>query len=176
MIRLTTSDDAWLLPEIERAASSRFREFNDLAWLAGGAVLSVDEHQFFAQAGCSWVAVDSTDRAVGFLVAQFCPDALHIVELSVQPSCERQGLGRALISQAEAFARKHELPAITLTTFREVPWNGPFYARLGFVMVEGDSLPPRLRAILEDEVRSGLPADQRCAMTLALSRGRTFDK
>ncbi len=48
----------------------------------------------------------------------------------------------------------HSLAA--LTTFRDVPWNMPFYARLGFDEVAPNELTPALRAVLADEARRGL--------------------
>jgi hypothetical protein len=33
-------------------------------------------------------------------------------------------------------------PAVTLRTFRDVPWNGPFYLRRGFAVVDSAALSP----------------------------------
>jgi hypothetical protein len=54
--------------------------------------------------------------------------------------------------------------AVTLTTFRDVPWNMRFYARLGFEEIQAATLSPTLRAVLEDEVRRGLDPVRRVAM------------
>ena len=56
------------------------------------------------------------------------------------------------------------LAAVTLTTFRDVSWNAPFYARLGFRIVEPGSLSPGLVAVVQLEERRGLPAGLRVAM------------
>jgi GNAT superfamily N-acetyltransferase len=53
---------------------------------------------------------------------------------------------------------------VTLTTFRDVPWNGPFYERLGFRVVAGAELSAALRAIADDETRRGLDPSRRVAM------------
>jgi hypothetical protein len=42
---------------------------------------------------------------------------------------------------------------VTLTTFRDVPWNAPFYRRLGFEVV--DELPSGLAAIRAHEAMAG---------------------
>ena len=55
-------------------------------------------------------------------------------------------------------------PAVTLTTFRDVPWNAPFYTRLGFAMLDELTLPAGLAAKREQETRHGLPPETRCAM------------
>ena len=58
------------------------------------------------------------------------------------------------------------LSSLTLTTFRDVPWTAPFYARLGFDYVT--ELTPELRQKREDETAHGLAFDSRCAMRLPL--------
>jgi N-acetylglutamate synthase-like GNAT family acetyltransferase len=70
-------------------------------------------------------------------------------------------VGRQLIACAE-HARKLGLTSLTLTTFRDVPWNAPFYARLGFEIVT--ELTPELRQKREEEAAHGLAYDSRCAM------------
>jgi hypothetical protein len=49
-----------------------------------------------------------------------------------------------------------------------VPWNAPFYTRLGFTMLDELTLPAGLAAKREQETRHGLPPESRCAMRLAL--------
>ena len=53
---------------------------------------------------------------------------------------------------------------MTLTTFRDVPWNGPYYERCGFRVVEPGELGPGLRRIRAAEVARGLDAEPRVAM------------
>jgi len=62
--------------------------------------------------------------------------AAHLEQVSVDPAYTGQQLGRLLVEQAVAWARGHDYPAITLTTFTDVAWNGPWYTRLGFSAVE----------------------------------------
>lgn len=64
-----------------------------------------------------------------------------------------------------AHARAKGLLAITLTTFKNVPWNAPFYARLGFEQLPEATLAPRLAAILAEEYRRGFAPGSRCAMS-----------
>jgi hypothetical protein len=73
-----------------------------------------------------------------------------------------------LIEQAESWARSHSLDALTLTTYREVPWNGPYYERLGFAYLTPEEETPGLRAIREHERRSGLDKWPRGCMRLRL--------
>ena len=68
------------------------------------------------------------------------------------------------MAQTAHAATARGLPGVTLTTFRDVPWNEAFYASCGFRTLAADELTPALRDILADEAHAGLPPDRRCAM------------
>jgi GNAT superfamily N-acetyltransferase len=79
----------------------------------------------------------------------------------------RQGIGSALVERACEWARAHDYPAITLTTYADVPWNGPYYAKRGFMEVADPS--PGLRAVRDQERGVGLDAvGRRIVMRRAL--------
>ncbi|HDR2864445.1 TPA: GNAT family N-acetyltransferase [Enterobacter asburiae] len=164
--RPTTKNDVACLPAIERAAGQRFRDYPELAWLADSDGISVEQHLGFAERGLSLLAL-ADEQPVGFLLAQEHPLSLFIVELSVHLAWQGQGVGRQLIACAGEHARTLGLTSLTLTTFRDVPWNAPFYARLGFERV--DALTPELRQKREEEAAHGFAHDSRCAMRLPLS-------
>ncbi len=104
---------------------------------------------------------------VGFICVEFVDGIPHIWQLSVHPDHVRQGLGRSLVEAASSWARSTGFDAITLTTYRDVPWNGPFYESLGFVVVH--DLSPGLEAIREHEREMGNDAfGRRVAMKLRL--------
>jgi GNAT superfamily N-acetyltransferase len=165
-IRPAREDDADLLPDIEQSAGEAFRAFLELAWLADGDNASPEQHRALIAEGACWVAVDSEDRPVGFLNAGIEGKALHIWELDVHLDWQGRGIGRALLQQAIEDARRYGLAAVTLTTFRDVAWNAPFYRKSGFRILEADEMDDRLAALLRDEAERGLPAARRCAMRL----------
>ncbi len=113
-------------------------------------------------AGTLWV-VEDAGRLVAFLAATAIGDRLHIDEVDVDQTAQGRGTGRRLMAHALDWARAAGFSRVSLTTFRSVPWNGPFYASLGFV--EDDRLP-ELKAILRAEAGKGL--GNRCAMVLTL--------
>ncbi len=164
-IRPTTLSDVAALSAIERAAAGRFRDIPELAWLADGEVIPAEQHLDYAERGLSWLAL-ANDQPVGFVLAEAHPSSLFIVELSVDLNWQGKGIGRQLIACVADCARKRGLTALTLTTFRDVPWNAPFYARLGFEMMT--RLTPELREKREEETAHGLAYDSRCAMRLPL--------
>jgi GNAT superfamily N-acetyltransferase len=169
IIRFFARDDAVHLPEIERSAGRLFETVPDLAWLAQDAVMSAQQHVDDMGDGLCWVACDDAKRRIGFLSAERIEDALHIWEVSVHAASHRQGIGRALIEHAATYAVQQELTALTLTTFRSVPWNEPYYHRLGFETLSQEMLDDRLKAALIDEGRRGLPPERRCAMRRMLA-------
>ena len=84
--------------------------------------------------------------------------------LAVTPAHGRRGVGRALIDAVCSCARSEGRTTVTLTTFRALEWNAPFYLRLGFVLIPRASLSPTLEAIVQAEDRRGLPSAQRVVM------------
>ncbi|EPV8384320.1 GNAT family N-acetyltransferase [Enterobacter cloacae] len=164
-VRPTRPGDVTALPAIERAAGERFRDYPELAWLAEGEVISAEQHLDYAERGLSWLA-QANDQPVGFILAETHVSSLFIVELSVHLDWQGKGIGRRLIACVADQARKRGLASLTLTTFRDVPWNAPFYARLGFEMIT--TLTPELREKREEETAHGLAYDARCAMRLPL--------
>ncbi|GGQ04203.1 hypothetical protein GCM10010266_29670 [Streptomyces griseomycini] len=94
--------------------------------------------------------------------------ALHVEQVSVHPRAARRGVGRALLAHAARCAREEGLTALTLTTFAEVPWNAPYYARLGFRTLAGPDLTPGLRRIRAEESGHGLDRWPRVCMRIDL--------
>jgi GNAT superfamily N-acetyltransferase len=89
-------------------------------------------------------------------------ECAHIEQVSVRPDHAGQGIGRALIDHVGAWASGQGLRALTLTTFRAVPWNAPYYERLGFTEPPGGPAPG-LAAIMAAETAAGLdPATRVC--------------
>lgn len=126
-------------------------------------VTPVEDLQTALGDGRLWVAL-SNDVPVGFALVELLePDAAHLGEIDVHPDHGRQGLGTRLVRLVCEWAEARG-SAVTLTTFRDVPWNMPFYARLGFEEVAPAALTPALRELLEAEVRRGFDPVRRVAM------------
>ncbi|GAA3389366.1 GNAT family N-acetyltransferase [Streptomyces roseoviridis] len=164
-IRVAARAELPLLQDIERAAGETFRLLG-MEEVADDEPLPLDVLDSYRSAGRAWVAVDAEDRPVAYLLMDAVDGAAHIEQVSVHPDAARRGVGRALIEHLAAAAREQGLTALTLTTFAEVPWNAPYYARLGFRTVgEGDpALTEGLRAISRAEAAHGLAAWPRVCM------------
>jgi len=165
-IRLARALDAPFLPGVEQSAGAAFRALPELAWIADEPIASGETSLPLIEAGTVWVAQDAQAGLVGELLAGIFDDALHIFELAVAQDFQQRGIGPRLIDAAVQAARARNLKAITLTTFRHVAWNGPFYARYGFAELSGADVDARLADIISSEEARGLP--NRCAMRLTL--------
>ena len=105
------------------------------------------------------------DRPVGFAhVTLLEPEAAHLAEIDVHPAHGRRGLGRRLVAAVCRWAERHGYAAVTLSTFRDVAWNMPFYAGLGFEEVPWTACPAALRSVVQDEARRGLDPTRRVVM------------
>jgi predicted N-acetyltransferase YhbS len=122
------------------------------------------------------------DAAVGFAHVELIErTAAHLEEIDVHPAHGRRGLGTRLVLQVCDWAAASGHASVTLTTFRDVPWNMPFYARLGFEIVAAAQLTPALLAVVGDETRRGLDPTRRVVMRRALpatdrGRARSLDR
>lgn len=163
-IRVARPADLPELPIIEAAAAEPFRA-TPYAWLVDGSPVTshVDLEREYV-----WVVADEADRTIAFAVVHLHADAAHLHELDVHPRHARQGLGRRLIATVADWARARGAPALTLTTFDDIPWNGPYYARLGFRTLDPAALSSDLLAVRQEEGAAGLPLEHRLCMQLDL--------
>lgn len=106
------------------------------------------------------------DRVVGFAMAQERGELLHLAVMAVHPEHGRRGLGRQLVQAIVGAAARRRCVAVTLTTFDDLPWNGPFYRGLGFRALREAELDGPLRAILAHERSLGMT--DRVAMRLEI--------
>ena len=130
---------------------------------------SVAELEPFRAGGRAWVAVDDADRPVAYLLSAVVDGCAHVEQVSVAPTHARRGLGAALVDHLAATAASQGRPAVTLTTFRDVPWNAPYYERLGFH--GGGAGRPGARATRAG--RRGGPADTRATRRAWRCGGRS---
>ena len=167
-LRKATPADAAVLPELEQSAGLSFRADRELAWLADAGNLSPERYREIIADGWSWIAEDERGRPVAFAAASREGLELHLWELDVHIEYQRRGTGRRLLQRLIAEATAAGIPAMTLTTFRDVPWNAPFYRSMGFALIGPGELDPRLAGLLAKEASMGMPAERRCAMRRTL--------
>ena len=163
MIRPARRSDFPRLSAIEIAAGELFRAVS-MDRIADDGPPDLERLAARIDEGLAWVDVGDDDVARAYLVASSHPTTAHIEQLSVHPSHARKRLGAGLIEHLERCAARRGIGRLTLTTFREVPWNAPYYARLGFQIVEACDQPEWLREIRARERCLGLDEWPRVAM------------
>ena len=161
MIRLAREEELPILWDIEQAAGELFREIG-MAEVADDELPTLESLRSYQVDGRAWVFADP--GVVAYLTGELVDGAAHVEQVSVHPDAAGRGIGRALIEEYAGWGREHGATAMTLTTFVEVPWNGPYYERCGFRFLADDELTPGLRAIRIAEAEHGLDRWPRAAM------------
>jgi GNAT superfamily N-acetyltransferase len=126
-IRAARPDELEQLPALEEASDTLFLSLEIGPLPPPGTVESLR---------AALVVLVAGDPPVGFIrIDRLADGAAHLEQLAVHPHHGRQGIGRALVLAACRWAGEAGYPELTLATYRDVPWNGPFYASAGFVEV-----------------------------------------
>jgi GNAT superfamily N-acetyltransferase len=123
-IRPVRSDELVLLPALEAAADTMFEPLDQGRFPGPGTPEEFDAALVVLVAGIPPVGLCRIDPL---------GEGAHLEQLSVHPEHGRHGIGRALLRAGVEWTASRGYRELTLTTFRDVPWNGPFYASEGFV-------------------------------------------
>ncbi len=161
-VRRATAADVARLQEIEVRAGRAFADVGlpDVARDEPMAAAVLEGHA--ADGRCA-VVVGDDDRAVGYVVVDRVDGHAHVEQVSVDPDHQGRGLGRLLMGWVDGWARADGRQGVTLTTFRDVPWNAPLYAHLGFRELQPDEIGPGLATVVSEEAAHGLdPATRVC--------------
>jgi GNAT superfamily N-acetyltransferase len=189
-IRAGARHELGRLQDIERAAGRWFRDIG-MAEIADDEPPSTATLSGYEEAGGLWVvsgeeAAPQTaggggeggvggdgqadegrgagDPPVAYALVEPVDGCLYIEQISVHPDNARRGIGHALIRHLAQRAAEYRMPALTLSTFLGVPWNAPYYERLGFRVLAAHELSPGLREIRRSEKEAGLDRWPRVCM------------
>ncbi|GGO41878.1 GCN5 family N-acetyltransferase [Streptomyces daqingensis] len=163
-VRPGREEDLRDLQDIERAAGRVFRDLG-MDLVADDAPPALAVLRRFRRGGGLWVAAaPPDDRPVAYALVEPVDGNAHIEQISVHPDHARQRIGQALIEHVAERAEAVGIPALTLSTFTRVPWNAPYYERLGFRALEPRELTPGLLRIREEETLAGLDRWPRVCM------------
>jgi len=144
-VRFAAPQDFAVLEEIERAADGLFIErFQPTDWPPPES-RATDP---------GFVLVAGDHRLIGFAHVLEIDGLAHLEQVSVLPDHGGRGVGRLLVETAMAEAHARGYDRLTLRTYADVPWNAPFYAKLGFAIEEPATAFHR--ALVAVEERLGL--------------------
>ncbi len=154
------------LRDIERAAGAAFRGVG-MGAVADDEPPSLAELEAFRAAGRAWVAVGPAGQPLAYLTALELDGGAHVAQVSVHPAHARLGIGAQLIEHLALDSARRGATQLTLTAFRDVPWNAPYYARLGFEVLAAEQRGPLLARLVAAETRALPSAAPRVAMARA---------
>ncbi len=162
-IRLARPEDAEGFHSVEEDAAGLLREEPSLQGIPVPPSGSPEHYRALIARGNCLSALED-DELAGFAAAGRVGRELHLHELSVRRSSQGRGIGATLLRALAIDARNCGLRAITLSTYRDIAWNAPFYARHGFVEVENFEGRQHLADSLDAAAAFGLPRERRVAM------------
>jgi GNAT superfamily N-acetyltransferase len=154
-VRLAGTADLPLLAPLERAAAARFAGIG-LAAIAQGRPTDEAEYRAAIAGGRLWVVEQEGGPVAGLAIADRLDGDGYLAEICVHPDHAGRRLAARMIAAVEAWAAGLGCRRLTLTTFRDVPWNRPYYERLGFAALDEAAAGPQLRAVRAKEKARGV--------------------
>jgi len=163
VIRAYRDSDAERLSDVEKRAAQLFA-VHGYPDIAEAPATRVEDFDAIASQNRIFVAVHAQEGPAAFAIAGPVSSFLHLLELSVAPEHGRRGLGGALLAAVVEASRAQGLEGVSLSTFRTLPFNGPFYARHGFVELPLEEAPEALKERFFAEIPPGVAAQSRFLM------------
>jgi GNAT superfamily N-acetyltransferase len=167
VIRAARENELSLISALEKSGEKQFRAAG-MDRVAEAPAPEPDAYRAALNDARLLVAVDGRDTPLGFIRLEMLDGDPHVEQVSVHPDHSGHGIGASLLAAAEQLARDRGHRRITLTTFRDVPWNGPYYSRLGWRTTPDADLPPELAAARREERDLGFDQWPRQAMAKSL--------
>lgn len=171
-VRSASYADIVDLQTIERSAAQLFKQssypelagFSPVSSLAYGRAFSKQYPVLLAECHANGQAAKA-----GFAYCVPLEQGLHLQELSVHTDFQRLGIGKTLLEAVIAAAQDRAAAFLSLTTYADIAWNGPFYQRHGFKPLKADQTPDFLQAILDKEILNGANQATRIVMRHSLT-------
>ena len=167
MIRAARPNEIPLLPQIENAADRRYARvgLRRILDMPPASIASLEQGRRHDRL---WVAASPLNRPVGFALMKIVGGTAWLDQLSVLDRWQGRGHGAALIGRTATTARALGFDALYLSTYRDVPWNGPFYRRRGFEEAPRGAWPLAFRKVFLSENNHGHPPWRRMLMCRSL--------
>lgn len=154
-LRLSKDSDLQELMRISAQARDRYKTIPSLAHVADIPALSADRFE-----ACRVVVAVNRSRheVIGFAATRLLDGLLYLDNVSVDPRASGNGIGTALLSCVVAYARDIPVQGVSLTTFREPLWNGPWFRTHGFGPMPDARIGEGLRSVMDRQSLTFSPA------------------
>jgi GNAT superfamily N-acetyltransferase len=174
-VELARPEHVNFLPAIERAAADIFPS-GMIPGKVKETVMLIEYLEEAQSRGQLWVALAGEDRPVGFAMAADVGNEAMLAEIDVHPDHQQKGLGRELVKKVVQWAYGAGYQGISLTTFKNIPWNAPFYKSLGFRELNRKELTAKLHDVLNNEEKLGLTGRVAMHMTFPENTGMRISR
>lgn len=161
--RFAALHDAHAIREIEFEAGQRFVSV-EMAGIADAPPVALELVERKIAAREIIVAVERGEMRVGFAMFEPQPERIYLQELDVLTTHAGRRIGAALIEQVAHLARERHIKQLVLSTYRDVPWNAPYYRRLGFRDIDPAELDHALIERRDAHIARGLDESKRVFM------------
>ncbi|MBY9068373.1 GNAT family N-acetyltransferase [Hyphomonas sp. WL0036] len=168
MITGAAPEEIPALIEIDLAAGKVFEGTGLLPEAQLGDHVPADVLREAMRSGHLHVARHGQGELAGFALTSVREGWLYLDQISVDPAHGRGGVGSALMSRVMLEAKDRSLKRVTLSTFRDPPWNGPFYRKNGFKELPRKKMEKWMIEIESIQDDNGLIVRDRCFMARRL--------
>lgn len=168
-LRRARLDEVEQVRDVERRSSSRFLA-TERAALADDEPTAASTLRLRVAEGGLWVAEGEGGSPIAFVMFREVEGCAYVEQIDVLPEHAGRRVGAALLDQVAAEAEARGWSALLLSTFKDVPWNAPYYRRLGFVDLDDATLSAELRQIRAEHEARGLDETARVFMRRPLAR------
>jgi N-acetylglutamate synthase-like GNAT family acetyltransferase len=155
-IRPARIADATALVVIDHEAHRRFLD-TEFPNLADDGIPEAVALRYIGRGGV--LVAERQGEVVGFVAWHYEPadvTCMGIAQVSVLPEHGGLGIGSALTTAVLALAdQESQIEKVVLATQRGVPWNEPWYVRLGFVTVDATRYSPWMAQEVAEQEASG---------------------
>ena len=150
-LRQALPEEVPLLTAIELEAATRFPEDILPEPMRSGHTVPGEIMAEAVEKGRLWVAAGGDDIPLGYAVWRDIEGLALLAQVDVLPAHGQRGIGRFLVRRVMEQVCETGYRFLYLTTFKNIPWNAPFYAKLGFMIVPDDDLPGPMPEIIKQE-------------------------
>jgi GNAT superfamily N-acetyltransferase len=144
IVRVAAAEDLAGLPAIELSGEAMFAAYGIVFPPGPATIEGAIAH------GAEILVVG--DPPVAFAALIDVDGHPHLEQISVRADRVHHGIGSLLLDEVVRGCG----PGLTLITFRDVPWNGPWYLRHGFTELPPAAWGPQLRDHWQAEIDVGL--------------------